>query len=216
MLTCHSSSIWCPTLHRLVPQTVVFHVWTSLSSRALSPLSLISSSFPLILSLIFIFSLSLAESLSPPTDPLPHLSLRSHSSHSALRRSTHPHSYLFYHLYVPRRMVGCLACTVFFFFSFFFFFFFTGQPPIFLLAVYPLSACPSSRKTRKTQRPSGSFLTVCALGGSKSQWEWPWIGLHPVWGGDLYILLCGGCVLSSYPRYLTHYLSLSCPLRHRL
>ena len=129
MLTCHSSSIWCPTLHRLVPQTVVFHVWTSLSSLSLSPLSLISSSFPLILSLIFIFSLSLAESLSPPTDPLPHLSLRSHSSHSALRRSTHPHSYLFYHLYVPRRMVGCLACTVFFFFPSSSFFFSQDNPP---------------------------------------------------------------------------------------
>lgn len=47
---------------------------------------------------------SLTISTPPLSDLIPLL---------ALRRPTHPHSYLFYHLYVPRRIVGSLACTFF-------------------------------------------------------------------------------------------------------
>ena len=173
----------------------------------------LSLSLSLFLSLFLSRSLSFLLNISlPPTDPLPHLSLRSHSSHSALRRSTHPHSYLFYHLYVPRRMVGCLACTAFFFFFFFFF-----PPPIFFLTVYPSVSLSIQQEDSKNTAFFGVYPYRLCTQGSKSLWDWPWIGLHPVWGGwPIYPAVWGGCVFSSYPRYLTHYLSLSCPLRHRL
>lgn len=51
-------------------------------------------SIPFSCSIFFSFPMSF------PCTPLP----GSHSSHLAHRRSTHPHSYLFYHLCLPRRV----------------------------------------------------------------------------------------------------------------
>lgn len=101
------------------------------------------------LSLLF-FSFLPAEcvcSLFP--DPLPHLSLRSHSSHLAHRGSTHPHSYLFYHLYVPRRMAGFLACTIL-----------HSQPPLLPRTVY-VSVSLSIQQEKNKNTAVCSSLQVC-------------------------------------------------------
>lgn len=62
--------------------------------------------------LVFLDNVSLQTITSTPTHPLLFLPLH------LIPHSSHPHSYLLYHLCVPRGMAGSVACTLVF--SFFF------------------------------------------------------------------------------------------------
>ena len=133
-----------------------------------------------------------------PLSPSPP-DLRSHSSLTWL--SEGPPTLIpisFCHLYAPLRMAGSLACTVIFAAQ--------DTPPPSLLC--PLAVYLSSRKKKAGLCPAGHTVPTSFLYVHPGGQNQPWITPHPS-EGDLYSAVCvcvclGGCVFSSYLRYLTH------------
>lgn len=93
--------IWCPAVPKLVFGTAACLDWPDI------PFILYSATF-CFPSLVFLDNVSLQTITSNPHSPSLFLPLH------VIPHSSHPHSYLFYHLCVPRGMAGPVACTLVF------------------------------------------------------------------------------------------------------